>query len=244
MKTERTPYGTLEIGEQEELFGRAVELAEERLAKNDIPKPSWAMAGGATPKAFFRYCQENDAIPKPFVEHGTWYTSDERMVPTSSDESNFGNLDRLLLKPYGILEENKYPWPTDMAPHEAARVFNELWNKVRGPAECFDVCFLGMGDDCHTASIFPHSPLLARPVEANFASVEVPSKGSRLTITPHGLSKCGIIIVMAMGESKAVPLASVFNGISQPDLRPAQILNHYSDRVHWLVDTAAGAKLR
>lgn len=243
MKKGRTPYGAVIVGEKEALFRQAIELAEEHVEKEIIPRPSWAMAGGSTPKAFFDYCRESDALPERFIEHGAWYTSDERMLPTSSEESNFGNLDRLLLKHCNIPEENKYPWPTDMAPHEAAHVFNDLWNKQRGPAECFDICFLGIGDDCHTASLFPHSPLLANPVKENFASVEVPGKGYRLTITPHGLSLCGIIVVMAFGKSKAIPLQSILTSISQPDLRPAQILHQYSEKVVWLLDDAAAEKL-
>ncbi len=243
MKTQNTYYGTVMIGEPDELFGKAVELAEEHRTRNEIPKPSWAMAGGSTPKAFFKYCVANDAIPKYFIEHGTWFTSDERMVPTNNEESNFGNLDRLLLKHYDIDEYDKYPWPTDMNPLEAAHVFNDLWNKRRGPAECFDICFLGVGDDCHTASLFPHSPLIRQPVNANFASVEVPTKGYRLTVTPHGLSRCGIIVVMAMGKEKAVPLVSIFESIIQPDQRPAQLLSHYKDKVYWLLDTEAAGKL-
>ncbi len=243
MKTQSTPYGTLMIAEPDELFRKAIELADEHRLKNKIPKPSWAMAGGSTPKAFFQYCKENNAIPEYFIEHGTWFTSDERMVPLSNEESNFGNLDRLLLRHYKIDEDDKYPWPTDMNPPEAAHVFNDLWNKRRGPAECFDVCFLGVGDDCHIASLFPHSPLIAHPVEANFASVEVPTRGYRLTVTPHGLSRCGVVVVMVMGKDKAIPLMTIFEGISQPDLRPAQILNHYKNKVYWLVDTEAGSKL-
>ncbi len=243
MKTGKTPYGSVVVGEEEELFRLALELAEDHCGHGTVPKPSLAMAGGSTPKAFFDFCREHNAIPKQFVDHGVWYTSDERMVPISSDESNFGNLDRLLLRHYEIKEENKYPWPTDMSPAEAAHVFNDMWNKQRGPAECFDVCFLGIGDDCHTASLFPHSPLLASQVKENFASVEVPGRGSRLTVTPHGFSRCGIIVVMAMGESKAVPLLSIFSSISQPDLRPAQLLSHYSEKVTWLLDSAAAARI-
>ncbi len=243
MKTEKTAYGTVTIGARDELFARAVALAEEHRNANGIIQPSWAMAGGSTPKAFFEYCRENGAIPDYFVEHGTWYTSDERMVPVSSDESNFGNLDRLLLKSLDIPEERKYPWPTDMAPHESARIFNELWVQQRGGFACFDICFLGMGDDCHMASLFPHSLLLTNPVETHFASVDVPGKGARLTITPYGLDRCGIIVVMAIGEGKALPLASVFSGISQPAERPAQLLSRYRDKVYWLLDDKAGARL-
>ena len=78
----------------------------------------------------------------------------------------------------------------------------------------------------------------------NFASVEAPNKGYRLTVTPHGLSRCGVIVAMVTGREKAIPLASIFEGISQPELRPAQILSGYHDKVYWLVDTEAGEKLR
>lgn len=242
-KTE-TAYGTLIVGELEDLFLESIARVEKYRVEKQLSTLTWALTGGSTPKAFYRYCVENKAIPNTLIEATRWYTSDERHVPLSSDESNFGNADRLLLRPLGIPEERKFPWPTDHEPKEAAHLFNGFWNNKRSSFSCFDICFLGMGDDCHTASIFPHSPLLREPVKENFADVEVPGKGHRLTITPYGLTRCGMVVIMVTGEAKAVPLRNVLEGVSNPEERPSQYLKNLKEKVLWLVDPAAAGKLQ
>lgn len=65
----------------------------------------------------------------------------------------------------------------------------------------------------------------------------------RLTITPHGLSICGKIVLIVTGKDKAVVLNQVLNGIHQPNLYPVQILADYSSQVTWLVDEEAASEL-
>lgn len=243
MKDLDTAYGRLCVGAKEEIFDKAVSLVEEHCGENELVEPKLALTGGSTPAAFYRYCVENKRIPEKLVQSACWFTSDERMAPLESDESNFGNASRLLLDPLGIPEEKRFPWATLIEPEQAARLFNDHWLNHFSPHACFDVCFLGMGEDCHTASLFPHSPLLHSRPDEFFAPVEAPGIGWRLTITPRGLEKCGRIIVMVSGESKAIPLSMVFDDLSDPDQRPIQILREFSDRVWWLADTEAASRL-
>ena len=100
-----------------------------------------------------------------------------------------------------------------------------------------------MGDDGHTASIFPGSPLLKKGEHRLFAAIEVPGKGWRLTITPAGLRGCGLIVVMALGLPKAAMLKRVQAGPYDPAKTPVQILRECRDRVVWLVDSAAVSRM-
>ena len=111
-----------------------------------------------------------------------------------------------MLSPLGVAAENKLPYPVELDPYGAADKYNRLWNERFGEENGFDVCVLGMGDDCHTASLFPGSPLLESAESRNFAAVEVPGKGWRLTITEAGLARSKKIIVNTLGQGKAEAL--------------------------------------
>lgn len=243
MKKRRTDYGTLCIGGKEAIFEEAVELAAGELKKSGRSELTWALTGGSTPAEFYRDCVSNRKIPGDLLEASRWFTSDERMAPLESDESNFGNAARVLLDPLRVPAEKRFPWPVERAPEEAANSFEVMWKAVFSASRCFDVCVLGMGDDCHTASIFPESPLIAEPVSRFFSEVEVPGKGWRLTVTPYGLERCGLIVVMVVGRKKAGPLKAVFDESPDPRQRPIQLLRAHAARTVWLVDEDAGSEL-
>lgn len=240
MKKLDTEYGTLCIGGKETIFGEAVALANNHRREHDLNEMTWALTGGSTPAEFYRYCVEKRKLSPELVERTRWFTSDERMVALDSTESNFGNAGRLLLDPLQVPAENRFPWPVDHEPEDAAHLFNGIWSTHFSDFHCFDLCFLGMGDDCHTASIFPHSRLIADRGKDFFAHIEVPGKGHRLTVTQRGLEKCGLIVVMVTGQKKAMPLKMVFDDLYDPQERPIQLLRNHAERTVWLVDEEAG----
>jgi len=242
MKTEKTTnYGRLIVGSREELFRTAVDLAVAQQAKSSKKTFSWALTGGSTPQEWYRWCVANRSIPESLVQTAHFTVSDERVVPLHSDQSNFGNAERLLLAPLQVPAEHRHPWPVAILPQEAVLAYAQDWQGRAGPGRTYDVCILGMGDDGHTASIFPGSPLLMEKEERLFAAVEVPGKGWRLTLTPAGLGACGLIVVMMLGAAKAAMLKRVLTGAHDPVKTPVQILHAWRDRVVWLADPAAAA---
>lgn len=238
----KTPYGQLHILTEEAIFKYTVDVFEKTVAAQKRPI-SIALTGGSTPKAFYQWITRNRALSESLLESIYWFTSDERCVPLSSDESNFGNADRLLLTPIRIPSKNRFPWPVELPPTLAADTFSKAWNKQFSPDMGFDICLLGMGDDCHTASLFPHSPLLGSSIRNSFAAVEVPGKGWRLTITESGLDRCGTILVTTLGSGKADALKSVLEGPFDIHKVPSQMHKNHAHKTTWLVDSAAAAKL-
>ena len=239
-----TPYGRLIVGVPPELFARAVGLMETQRARSASGNFLWALTGGSTPKDWYRWCVAEKALPAGLLETVHWTVSDERCVPVASEESNFGNADRLLLTPLGVPLAHKHPWAVDeLTPTAAAADYARRIANLVGEKKTYAGCFLGMGPDAHTASLFPGSPLLASDDDRLFAAVEAPGKGWRLTLTPAGLRACGLIVVMALGEAKAPALQRVMTGPHEPWKNPAQVLKTCADRVVWLVDEAAAAGL-
>lgn len=231
-------YGSVQVLGLDEIFKFTVQAIESAVL--DGHGSSIGLTGGSTPKAFYDWAAEQRPFSDDVLERALWYTSDERMVPLESEESNFGEADRRMLTPLGVHDRNKHPWPVRVDPHSAARAFGTRWQERHGAAG-FDLCLLGMGDDGHTASIFPESPLLSTPIPDLFTCVEVPDKGWRLTVSRAGLSRCRQILITVTGTRKASVLKEVLEG---PEGRyPVQILKDSAERVTWLVDPEAAAEL-
>ncbi len=242
MRSYPTEYGMVCVGESAELFAELARLGCETWRAAERGRFGWALTGGSTPKAWYRWCVERRALPAELVSETHWFTSDERCVPLASEESNFGNAARLLLDPLAVPEERRHPWPVGLVPDAAAEAYVRECAAVLGSGRSFPFCVLGLGDDAHTASLFPGSPLLVAPPAARFAAVEVPGKGWRLTLTPAGLAACGQIVVHATGVAKAAAIRRVFSGDEPVTDVPAKVLRSLAARTTWLLDPAAVAE--
>ncbi|WP_221029176.1 6-phosphogluconolactonase [Actomonas aquatica] len=243
MTEKQTDYGRLLIGEKMELFAEAVRLAVAQKEASESTNFTWAFTGGSTPQAWYQWAAETDAIPAEVLASTHFTVSDERCVPLNSDESNFGNAERKLLAPKSVPVEHRHPWVVAYEPEKAAEAYRRTMQLLNPPGKAYDVCFLGMGDDAHTASFFPGSELLKSDGSVFFAAVDTPQKGWRLTITPTGLQACGLIVVMTLGAGKAEALKRVLEGDDALLDAPSKILKTCADKVVWLVDEAAASQL-
>ena len=243
MREISSEYGRVVVGTQSEVFSEALKLTQAAQLAARPGRFLWALTGGSTPAAFYKWCVETKALPADLVR-GTHFTvSDERHVSLSSPDSNFGNAERQLLAPLEVPTDRRLPWMVAWPVAEAAEAYRKTMLILAGPGRAYDLCFLGMGDDCHTASLVPQTPLLKDDGGLLFGGQEVPGKGWRLTITPSGLRACGTIVVMALGAGKADALHRVHRGPQDVVNVPSQLLKSCAERVVWLVDEAAAAKL-
>ncbi len=243
MNEHSTDYGRIIVGTRDQVFEKAVALAITEHAAKKSRNFTWAFTGGSTPQDWYRWVASTKALPAGMLANTHFTVSDERHVLLDSDQSNFGNAERLMLEPLGVPVEHRHPWMVAYQPLAAAEAYRRTMMILAGPGKGYDVCFLGMGDDAHTASFFSGSPLLKDDGNLPFAAVEVPGKGWRLTITPAGLRACGLIVVTALGAGKAEALRRVLHDPFDPLKVPAQILQTCADRVVWLVDEAAASRI-
>lgn len=235
----QTKVGAVQILEREALFAEFARLIG-ALAE-ELPGASIAMTGGSTPKAFYQWAVGNNVFVADALGELCWTVSDERLVPEGSTESNWGNLRRGLLEPLVGTSSSWLPWNTALPADEAAADYTARWQQRFGADASYDLCVLGMGDDCHTASLFPGCPLLENDGNASFAATHWPGRGGRLTITPTGLMRCRQVVLLVTGAAKAKALREVVREPLEPLSRPAQVLAALAQRVTWLVDTEAAS---
>lgn len=243
MRNLSTDYGEVYIGADEEIYAWMLGAIEEAVLNKDATLARIGLSGGSTPKAFYTWCTDNDVMSPLIAHQCCWTTSDERHVLQDSPESNFGNACRMMLNPLKVPQANRWPWPTLLTPGGAAKNVNDQWDRYVKHKRGFNLCFLGLGEDCHTASLFPQCPLIGSGLDENFAAVEWPERGWRLTITEAGLARSDKIVVAVTGAGKQDALYSVFHGTFDPFHKPAQVLKPMAKQVVWLLDEAAAQKL-
>lgn len=203
---------------------------------------SMALSGGNTPKLLFELL----SYP-PFVNNIPWKKTiiafgDERFVPHSSDESNYKMAKAALLDHVPIVKKNILSVQTEkITPGKAAQQYEQKIKQHITAQHPFDLVLLGIGDEGHTASIFPGSPLLED--KKNWVrDIWVPEKNShRISFTMPFINKARHIAFLVSGEGKAVIMKQVFSG-KHPHLPAARV--QAKEQLYWFLDEAAASQLK
>jgi 6-phosphogluconolactonase len=205
-----------------------------------------ALSGGGTPKPIYARLSTADYQDRIAWEKVHIFFGDERCVPPDDARSNYRMVCEAWFDHSHIPAENIHRIRGEDDPAlEALRYEQEiagLYRSARLPA--FDLILLGMGDNGHTASLFPGTAALretARRVVAQY--VEVMTTW-RVTFTAPLINAARHVAFLAEGAGKAQMLWNVLEGIYQPDVWPSQLIQPVNGELHWLVDAAAAAKVR
>jgi 6-phosphogluconolactonase len=205
-----------------------------------------ALNGGSTPQRLFQLIGDEKSNKIDWKRtHLFW--GDERCVPTDDIESSYGQARKLLLDRVNIPDENVHRVKGELGPVEAAMDYAlTLKAYASSPSAWprFDLVLLGMGEDGHTASLFPGSPVEAPGPTLAVTAHYQDRPAHRVTLTPSVFNSARLIIFMAVGGNKASTLSKVLNGKYEPELYPAQRIDPIDGSLIWLVDTAAADKLQ
>lgn len=225
------------------LVDRALDLILSKLTEAIAERGQFtiALSGGSTPKPLYeKLAQQSLAFDKLHIFWG-----DERYVPPDHPDSNEGMTRKAWLDQVPIPAENIHPMPTasgdpaiDAAKHEAE--LQAFFKTASGEFPVFDVMLQGMGDDGHTASLFPHTEAL----KVNDRLVTVGNKDGqpRLTFTAPLINHARTVIFLVAGENKQTALAHVFAPDDDATMYPSRLIQPQGE-LWWLLDQAAGKNL-
>ena len=202
---------------------------------------SIALSGGSTPQPLYAALALAD-LPWDRI-HIFW--GDERYVPASDPDSNYGMTRRVWLDLVPIPAANVHPIPTDLPqPQLAAAEYDRQiaahFGLESGSIPVFDLILLGMGDDGHTASLFPHTAALS--VVDRLVTLGDKDGQPRLTFTATLINQARSVIFLISGASKQPALAAVFAPTEDASTYPSRLIQPTGELI-WLLDAAAGEKL-
>jgi 6-phosphogluconolactonase len=224
-----------------EVADRIVDLANRTAAEGEMF--GLFLSGGSTPKALYEMLASEayrSLIDWRAVE---LYFGDERCVPPDSDLSNYRMAKLSLIDRVPIPPDNVYRMKGEIDPQEAAKQYGMLLKEkfFEGGAS---VMLLGMGDDGHTASLFPNTTALAEDHHrcvANHVPYDYIPAGTnwRITVTFPFINRSQEVFILATGASKAQRIAEVLEGPADGERLPIQQVAPTTGRVTWYLDVAA-----
>ncbi|MHB8068679.1 MAG: 6-phosphogluconolactonase [Desulfobaccales bacterium] len=209
------------------------------------PHFSVALSGGQTPSRTYEIL----ARP-PFREQVDWeqthiFWGDERCVPPQDPRSNARLARRAWLDHVPLPPSRIHPISCNPSPAAGAREYEVLLREFcAGTPPGLDLVFLGLGEDGHTASLFPYNGALEER-ERWTAAVYVPAQSlHRVTLTPGFINQARVVAFLVAGAAKAKALREVLQGPRDTRRLPAQLINPEGGELYWLVDQEAAGQLR
>lgn len=231
------------LANREELIDRALEILLAKIAEALETRDQFtiALAGGSTPKPLYE-ALSRQLLPWDKI-HVFW--GDERYVAPDHPDSNQKMAAQAWLDRVNFPPTNIHPMPTlANNPIADAEQYNrelvEFFALNAGEFPAFDVVLLGMGDDAHTASLFPHTEALT--VEDRLITVGNKDGQPRITFTVPLINHTRCVLFMVTGSNKQAPLAQVFAAQGDAMTYPSRLIQPLGE-LWWLLDREAGAKL-
>ena len=203
-----------------------------------------ALSGGKTPIDFYRKLVDSQRISCWEKTH--IFLVDERFLPFSDPDSNYGLLTNIFLKNEQISKENFHPVPMEGSTLESsARQYEEdlrrFFRLTRGGLPDFDLILLGIGEDGHTASLFPHSPVLEDTIHLAAPVLLDEARHHRITLTLPVINNGENVMFLASGKNKAAVLEKVIK--DKDTALPAVRVSPRSGNLVFLIDLEASSRL-
>lgn len=205
-----------------------------------------ALSGGSTPKNIFEYLgvHHQNTIEWHKVK---FFWGDERCVPPTDYESNYKMANDALLSKLQILALNIFRINGENDPLiEADNYSSEILNriKIENNFPRFDLIMLGLGEDGHTASIFPNQKILLNSDKIYVTAIHPATKQTRITLTGRVINNAINVVFIATGKSKAKVVDEIINQKENYKDYPATFINPQYGELYWLLDKAAASYAR
>lgn len=204
-----------------------------------------ALSGGSTPKYIFKYLAafHQKSIPWSKIK---FFWGDERCVPPTDPESNFKMANDSLFTNLKIPSENIFRIkgeddPQPEADHYGYLLQNQI--KIENGFPRFDLIMLGLGEDGHTASIFPNQKELLESEKICSVAVHPETGQKRITLTGQILNNAAHVIFIVTGKNKSKVTGEILNQKGAYKNYPASFINPTDGELYWLLDQDSAAAL-
>jgi len=200
-----------------------VDLSEKAIDKHG--KFVVALSGGSSPKAIFSLLATSEYVDKVEWDKVFFFWVDERWVSLNDEKSNFKMTVETLLDKIQVSEDHIFPMYKDgVEPEDYAKEYENQIKNVLGNSGVFDFILLGMGDDGHTASLFPGEKVLDEKEKWVDAYYLQQQEMYRITLTAPIINNAKNILIVTFGKSKKHALNEILNGKYNPRLYPLQLI--------------------
>lgn len=217
-------------------------------AKNAIAQNgrfSFVLSGGSSPKRLHELLASDQYKNKIEWNKVFFFFGDERHVPADHKDSNYLMAKKTLFEPLNIPAGQVFRMNTDLAPEAAAQAYqNDVLAYFAGKPTSFDLILLGLGDNSHTASLFPHTSVLHEK-EALVKGLYIEEvKMFRITLTAPLINQAKEIAYLVFGEGKALAVRHILEDERNIEEYPAQLIEAKNGQLHWFMDTPAASQLK
>jgi 6-phosphogluconolactonase len=232
------------LAAREKLIERSLDLvcSQVRAAIAERGICTLVLSGGSTPKPLYEAISEQ-SLPWEKI-HVFW--GDERYVPADHPDSNQKMAREAWLDRVNIPHSNIHPIPTDSDnPALDAKKYEQqllrFFAVTAGEFPTFDIVLLGIGDDGHTASLFPHTAALK--VSDRLVTMGNKDNQPRITLTAPLINQARCVIFLVTGANKRPALAQIFAPTTDTMTYPASLIQPFNGQLFWLLDSSAGAEI-
>jgi len=217
-----------------------------RNAMTEKTRVAVAISGGSTPRRLYTFLGSAEYRPQVDWQRIHFFWVDERCVPKDHEESNFRTVFDTLLSKVPIPDENIHRIRSEEELDKAARDYEEEIREFFKPSQLpiFDLVILGVGEDGHTASLFPGSKALGEKERWVVPVYLEKPKINRITLTLPVLNHAAQILFLVSGRSKAIILSEILEDSHKNDEYPAGLINPVHGTLLWLIDQEAAGQLR
>lgn len=202
------------------------------------------LSGGNSPKKLYELLSSDDYRNRIDWSKLFFFFGDERYVPSDDPDNNGLMAKQTLFDPLQIKEHQIFYIGTSLSPeHDAANYTDAVFSYFGARQPKFDLILLGLGDNAHTASLFPYTDVLYEQ-RAIVRSVLLKEKDLyRITMTAPLINEAHAVAFLVYGSPKAPAVKEVVNGGRNIDLYPAQLIQPLSGTVNWFLDKNAAAEV-
>lgn len=202
------------------------------------------LSGGNSPKRLYELLAS-----QPYKSEINWdniyfFFGDERYVPFNDPANNGLMVKNTLFEPLKIADSRIFYISTVQSPEEAAKKYSKrIIAHFKDKPIRFDLVLLGLGDNAHTASLFPHTPVLREQKALVSAVCLEKQQSSRITMTAPLINEAYAISFLVFGENKAEAVKQVLEGEKNPEEYPAQLIHPEDGSLDWFLDEEAAQLL-